>query len=180
VRIVEKSLFALSLIVPALAATLLIPMEAADEVRLKNISTRSVVLEGFRRSVAGFIIEGDASKGVVIRGRGPSINAPNFGDFLEDPFLQLKDGRTLIAENNDWQDDAAQAVIISDLGLAPSEDVEAALFTCLDPGPYTAFLSGNDGTVGVGIVEVFDVDPLGAEPRRWVLLDGGVPRKPVG
>ena len=48
---------------------------------------------------------------------------------------------------------------IAATGLAPTDDAEAAILATLDPGPYTAILSGNNGSSGIAVVEVYDLDP---------------------
>ena len=43
-------------------------------------------------------------------------------------------------------------------GLAPSNDLESAIITTLDPGLYTAVVNGKNGATGVGLVEAYDLD----------------------
>ncbi len=43
-------------------------------------------------------------------------------------------------------------------GLAPSDDLESAILTTLEPGAYTAIVRGSDGSTGVGLVEIYDLD----------------------
>ena len=40
---------------------------------------------------------------------------------------------------------------------APSHDAESALVSMLNPGNYTAIVSGKNGSTGVGLVEVFGI-----------------------
>jgi hypothetical protein len=63
----------------------------------------------------------------------------------------------LLGANDDWKE-AATRQQISDSGLAPSNDLESALWGIIDPGAYTVILSGRDGGTGVGSVEVYDLD----------------------
>jgi hypothetical protein len=53
---------------------------------------------------------------------------------------------------------AANSAQLSALGYAPSNAVEAAVLVTLQPGAYTAIVSGAGGTTGVGIVEVYELD----------------------
>jgi hypothetical protein len=123
---------------------------------LFNISTRTDVGTGAFAAVAGFIIQGDTPKCVVARSRGQSVNVPVTR--LEDPTLELKSGSTVIDSNDNWQDHPTAAIVQS-LGTQPADPLDAALYKCLDPGPYTLFLRGAAATtLGVGIVEVIDVD----------------------
>jgi hypothetical protein len=122
---------------------------------ISNISTRASVQTGPGVTIAGFIITGTASKQVVIRGLGPTLTNFNVTGVLADPTLELHDGSgKLIFSNNDWKN--TQEAEIQATGLAPSFDVESAILITLQPGNYTAILTGNNGTTGVGLVEVYD------------------------
>jgi hypothetical protein len=73
---------------------------------------------------------------------------------LADPFLQLFDGNgTLLYSNNDWKD--SQQAAIQATGLAPPNDLEAAILITVAAGNYTAILSGKGGGTGIGLVEVY-------------------------
>jgi hypothetical protein len=121
---------------------------------LFNISTRAEVRAGAERVVAGFIIEGEASKQVLIRGRGPSVNLSQ--PRLANPLLELKSGPTVLVSNDDWQS-APNAGAIQGTGRAPGNARESAILTTLAPGAYTVFLQAADGGTGIGIVEVLDL-----------------------
>ena len=126
---------------------------------LINISTRAQVGNGVFAVVAGFIIEGDTKKCVVVRGRGPSVNIGQTK--LEDPTLTLKaaGNPAVLAFNDNWQDDPVGAAAMVERGLQPTDANEAAIFTCLNPGAYTAELRSVAGKqLGIGIVEANDVD----------------------
>jgi hypothetical protein len=78
---------------------------------------------------------------------------------LGDPVITLYDsaGHTL-ASNDDWQAGAEADQIVAD-GLSPSDPAEAALRTTLNPGAYTAVVTGKDTTQGIGLVEAYDLSP---------------------
>lgn len=125
--------------------------------RLANISTRVQVGTGAQVMIGGFIVQ-NASKPVLVRALGPSLAASGVGNALSDPVLELHDGSgNLIAQNNNWKDDSAQAQQISATGIAPTSDKESAIYRTLAPGNYTAIVSGNNGGTGVGLVEVYDL-----------------------
>jgi hypothetical protein len=72
--------------------------------------------------------------------------------------LIVKSGQTTVDENDNWLDHPT-ASILTQLGRQPAHENDAALHTCLGPGPYTALLRPAAGSsLGVGIVEVIDVD----------------------
>ena len=115
-----------------------------------NIATRMRVESGDNVLIAGFIITGNQPKKVLIRGIGPSL--PVSGA-LADTTLDL-DAGTFV--NDDWKSDQEQA--IRDTTIPPSSDLESAIVATLDPGAHTAVLRGKDGTTGIGLVEVYDLE----------------------
>jgi hypothetical protein len=141
----------------ATKATQSFAIASADMPRLANISTRMQVLTGDNVLIGGFIIGGSAPKTVVVRARGPSLAAQGVPGVLANPNLQLFSGATPIAQNNDWSQ-ASNATAIQSSGFAPSDGNESAIMTTLNPGAYTAIVTGVAGGTGVAIIEVFEVD----------------------
>jgi hypothetical protein len=129
---------------------------------LLNISARALVQSSDRVGIAGFIIDGVATKRVVMRGLGASIQVGGnqLSGFLPDPKIELHDASGAIVASNDSWRIGDQAAFLVFLGIAPSDDREAALELRLPPGAYTAVMTGSDETPGVGLVEVYDLDPL--------------------
>ncbi len=105
--------------------------------------------------IAGFIITGNSSKPVVLRGMGPSLAAFGLTDLLLDPVLELHgaDG-ALILRNDNWKDD--QRSQIEGTVFQPSDDRESVILATLTPAAYTAILTGKGNTTGVGVVEAYD------------------------
>ncbi len=60
----------------------------------------------------------------------------------------------MIAMNDNWQS-SADAGQIQSRGFAPASPFESAILVTLNPGAYTAIVTGAGGTTGVGIIEVF-------------------------
>jgi hypothetical protein len=124
---------------------------------INNISTRAVVRTDQSVAIAGFTITGTDSRSVLVRGLGPTLAQPPFNvpGVLADPFLSLRDGNGNLLWNNDnWKD--TQQAQIQATGLAPKNDLESAVLQILQPGNYTAILSGKNGTTGVGLIEVYN------------------------
>ncbi len=122
---------------------------------LLNISTRLHVQAGDKVLIGGFIISGTQPKTLVVRGIGPSLPMPGA---LADPTIEVHGpSGQLIATNDNWKE-ATTSQQITDSGLAPSNDLESALWGVIDPGAYTVILKGKDGESGVGSVEVYDLD----------------------
>ena len=61
----------------------------------------------------------------------------------------------LLAANDNWQD--TQPTEIQSTGLAPTDVRESAILTSLTPGNYTAIVRGKNETIGVALVEVYNV-----------------------
>lgn len=130
---------------------------AAFATQLLNISTRMEVLTGDQVAIGGFIINGTGAKRVIIRGIGPSLTNFGVAGALPDPMLELHDsGGATIMTNDNWRD--TQEAEIEATGLAPANDLESAIVLDLDPGAYTAILSGTNSTTGIGLVEIYDLD----------------------
>ena len=107
--------------------------------------------------IAGFIASGgNGSTQVVVRGLGPTLAQPQFGvsGTLADPWVTLLDSNgNVVQTNNDWKN--TQQAAIQATGLAPPNDLEAAILAPVAAGNYTAILSGNGGGTGIGLVEVY-------------------------
>jgi hypothetical protein len=127
--------------------------------RAQNISTRLSVQAGDDVLIGGFIITGPAgsTKTVAVRGIGPSLAQFGINNPLSDPLIELhkSDGSVLI--NDNWKD-ASNANEVPQV-LKPSDDREAVVVTTLPPGLYTAIVKGAHGETGVGLAEVYDLDP---------------------
>ena len=48
--------------------------------------------------------------------------------------------------------------MIAATAFAPGNDAESAIVITLNPGAYTAVVSGKGGATGVALVEVYDLD----------------------
>ena len=129
-----------------------------------NLSTRVDVETGTNVGIGGFIINGTDPKLVVIRAIGPSLTAVGVAGALADPLLEVHDSTGLIiATNDDWMDNIpADQQLLIDASLAPTNDLESAIIKTLDPGLYTAVVSGNNGGTGVALIELYDLDDAGA------------------
>ena len=132
-----------------------------------NISTRGRIGTAADILIAGFVIDGDRSKTVLVRGVGPTLGGFGVTGTIPDPFLRIE--RNLgnnvfedVATNDDWGDaaNAAEIAIVAEpVGAFPLEPdgKDAAILVTLPPGIYTAKLSGVGGVTGNGLIEVYRV-----------------------
>ncbi len=132
--------------------------DSSVNAQLKNLSTRGIVQTGDNVMIGGFITSGgNGFTEVVIRAVGPSL-LPGIANALANPTLELRNGNgVLMRSNDDWQDDAAQAAAIQAADLAPTNDLESAIFARLPAGGYTAIVAGKNRTTGVALVEVYNL-----------------------
>ena len=108
--------------------------------------------------IGGFIVTGTQPKKVIVRAIGPSLPLPGK---LANPSLGLYGpGGALIASNDNWRSSQEAEIIAT--GLQPTNDLESAIVATLPASPdgigYTAIMSGVNGTTGLGLVEVYDLD----------------------
>ncbi len=130
--------------------------------QLVNISTRMRVEAGDNVLIAGFIVQGNANKRVIIRGIGPTLGAFGIAGPLQDPTLELYESTssTLLDANDNWPSHPRVGEIVTSQ-LAPANVSESALIADLAPGSYSAILRGKNNGTGVGLVEVYDLNPTG-------------------
>jgi hypothetical protein len=132
---------------------------------LGNISTRALVQTDDDVMIGGFIVEGSAPKTVIVRAIGPELTGFGVPNALADPTLELHNStKALIASNNNWQTTVIGGIItsnqvsaIQNSGHAPTQPSESAIIATLQPGNYTAIVRGVSNTVGVALVEVYDL-----------------------
>jgi hypothetical protein len=109
---------------------------------------------------AGFVIGGSTPVRVLIRAAGPTLGAFSVAGALADPTLAVYAGKTKIAENNDWGGTAelkAAFHAVNAFGFASASSKDAAIVIQLDPGQYSAQVSGVGDTTGVALIEVYEV-----------------------
>ena len=143
-------------------------LDPSSASQLANISTRAFGDTGSNLMIAGFILGNNTGNDdIVVRGLGPTLTESGVANTLANPSIELRNGEgALLASNNDWQDVAAQATIISGVGLAPHNSTEAAIYASLPPGLYTVLLTDQNGGVGNGLVEVYQIGlPAGGGER---------------
>ena len=124
-----------------------------------NFSTRMRVQTGDSVGIGGFIITGTAPKHVLLRAMGPSLTQVGVPGALADPVLELHGPSPFVTITDDnWRDDPVQEAAIIATGIPPGNDLEAAIDATLNPGSYTAVVSGKNNTSGIALVEVYDLD----------------------
>ena len=117
--------------------------------------------------IGGFIVEGAQPNRVIIRAIGPELTQYGFPNPLFNPTLELHDStEALIASNDNWRVTIIGGIITSSQvgdirssGHAPTDGRESAIIAELPAGNYTAIVRGVNDTMGVALVEAYDLSP---------------------
>lgn len=137
--------------------------EPAGASQIINVSTLGFAGTGERVLIAGFVVQGNIPKPLLIRGVGPGLEPYGVGERLADPQIQLvrqSDGSTL-AINDNWGGTAELKAAFAKAGafeLTNNNSRDAALITTLAPGVYTVVISGVSGATGNVLVEIYDLE----------------------
>jgi hypothetical protein len=129
-----------------------------------NISSRALVGTGANACIAGFVVSSysGSAKQLLVRAVGPTLSQFNVSGVLAKPVLTIVDGTgTVVASNAGWGNSptiAAAAAAVGAFAL-PAGSADSALLVNLLPGTYTAQVTGEGGTTGVALVEVYEVTP---------------------
>lgn len=123
--------------------------------QLTNVSCRMTVQLGQT------VILGTAQVGgsgpVLIRNVGPGLAAYRLDPYslLNNPYLKVFSGSTVIAENDDWT--AETGATFGEYGAFWLSDgsKDAAVLVNFQPGSYTVHALGNQGRGGVALVEIY-------------------------
>ena len=148
----------------ALGLFCLFPASAQAISSAVNLSTRMVVQTGDNVLIGGFIVYGTGQKTIALRALGPSLTGAGISGSLSDPILELYDAAgSLLISNDNWRLSQQDAIIAA--GLAPTSDLESAVIATVGPGAYTAVVKGVSNATGIGLVEIYDLDPDGSPAR---------------
>jgi hypothetical protein len=131
--------------------------------QLSNISTRASVGTGSSVEIAGLVVQGKQPAQVLIRAVGPTLANFSVSGVLAQPTLSIVDAAgDTVATNTGWSTNANAAAIASAATAVgafalPSGSADCALLLTLQPGAYTAIVSGVGGASGIALVEAYQV-----------------------
>lgn len=127
--------------------------------RLVNVSARATSGTGADVLIAGFVIAGPTSKSVLIRAIGPTLSVFGVAGALADPKLELFNSAGVkVDENDNWGGTTTLVSAFNAVGAFQlvGDSRDAALLARLQPGGYTAQVSGVGGRTGVALVEIYE------------------------
>ena len=131
--------------------------------RVINLSSRAQAGGAAGTHIVGFVVTGARPKPILIRGIGPALSAFGVTGALADPLLTLfsADGRVITANDN-WNDapnlaDLRAATAATGAFALAEGSKDAALLLTLDPGLYTAQVTGIGNASGQSLIEFYEV-----------------------
>ena len=128
--------------------------------RYTNLSARNQVGTGANILIVGFNITGNGPKNLLIRGVGLTLGQFGVPGALADPQLALFNSSSVqIGQNDDWGGGASLAAAFTSVGAfaLPAASKDSALLVTLQPGSYTAQVSGVNNSTGVALVEIYEL-----------------------
>ncbi len=109
----------------------------------------------------GFVLGGTATRHVLVRAIGPTLEAFGVPDALSRPSLRLYRGSEVLASNDHWSKADARQLsgVFARTGafLLPASSRDAALVFPLAPGAYTLEATGLGGGIGTVLIEAYGV-----------------------
>jgi hypothetical protein len=147
------------------------PASGAAEPRLINIATRGRIAAAGDTLIAGIVVTGNSPKRILIRAVGPGLAAFGVPGTLVDPLLTLTGatatGTGTLATNDDWGTPASGGATAPEISATavgagafalPPGSKDACLLLTLQPGNYTAQVTGKNNGAGVALIEVYEVN----------------------
>jgi hypothetical protein len=127
--------------------------------RVFNTSTLAEVRTGETLTIGGLVVPGNYAQLVIIKVRGSSLSAFGVQQPLSNPTLQLYQGNLPILQNDDWTTLAQwEKALAAECCTPPDNPLEPMIVTYLDPGAYTAVVSGVGGAKGTALLEMYILD----------------------
>jgi hypothetical protein len=141
--------------------------------RLVNVSTRGFVPAGGSLT-PGFVLQGNTTKALVIRGVGPTLGSFGVGETLADPTMEIipLGSGTAVASNDNWGGTTALREAFAQVGAFPlatatsaDSSVETKLTAAGAMGYTVRITSKSSAVAGIALAEVYDEEPISAPVR---------------
>ncbi len=129
--------------------------------RLINVSARALSGTGSAVLTAGFVIGGTGTETLLIRGIGPGLTQFGVTGVLAAPQITLYDSTgAAIGSDAGWGGGAPLASAFTQVGAfaLPATSADSAMLVTLPAGAYTVEVAGANGSSGIALVEVYEVD----------------------
>lgn len=129
---------------------------------LLNLSCRTLAGDGNAKVIGGFVLGGDRPERLLIRAVGPELANYGVTTGMDNPRVEIFSGETSITSNSRWGIGIGESRMrryFDLIGAFPltSGSMDAALVIDLEPGAYTAVVSGENGETGVVLLEIYHI-----------------------
>ncbi|HRE82680.1 MAG TPA: hypothetical protein PLN52_16670, partial [Opitutaceae bacterium] len=128
------------------------------DLQLLNLSTRAILQENGQLTV-GFVLVGEGTTDVVVRGVGPSLEKFELNDYIEDPELTLyrltPSGAMVVTHNDNWDPQTTHQQNIYGAFSLKADSKDSVVAVPLGAGSYTAIVKNKNGVTGSVLVEIY-------------------------
>jgi len=147
------------------SVTVSLPSSAS---RLVNLSVLSTVGQGSQMLTLGFVNSGNGTniaEPLLIRAIGPTLTNFSVTNTLSDPSLTIYQGSNIVGSNDNWGSSNTNITSVNNADIATGafnlpniNSLDAAIVQNLasTSGGYTVQISGNNGTTGIALAEIYD------------------------
>lgn len=128
--------------------------------RLTNVSARAFSGTGASALTAGFVIGGEGTETLLIRGIGPALTQFGVTGALTAPQLTLfNSAGAQIGSNAGWGGGGALVAAFAQVGAfaLPTGSADSAILVTLPPGAYTVQVNGAADATGIALIEVYEM-----------------------
>jgi hypothetical protein len=141
-------------------AEITISLVNAPTSRLLNLSARGTAGQGEDAQIVGFVVSPGSDKQVLIRAVGPSLANFGINNAVADPMLTVYDADgNMMGSNDNWvAADVADATGSAGAFALGDGSADSALLMTLPAGAYTARATTANGSSGVVLVEIYEIE----------------------
>ncbi len=135
------------------------PDGSSTSTEVKTVMHSMLTLTG-SPYVTSFTISGSVPRRMLVRAVGPSLAALGATDLLVNPVAELWQDERLILTNDNWKGTSVLSTALAQAGTFPFTSVwsaDAAFVLTLDPGTYGLKVYGNPSSVGLTLIEVYEL-----------------------
>lgn len=135
----------------------------ATDSRLVNLSIRGDVNLGEGSLISGFVLAGNATRRLLVRGDGPALAQYGVAGVLADPMVGVYGASgQLLASNDNWSATSAGPAMVTaalSVGAFPlvAGSKDAAVSLTVAPGLYTVQLTGSNASTGAALIEIYEL-----------------------
>jgi hypothetical protein len=139
--------------------------------RLSNVSVRGFAGTGNQTLIIGFVVGGTGTETALVRAVGPTLASFGVTGVLAVPQLNISSSTTpSLASDGAWGGTAPLSAAFVQAGAfaLPTTSLDSAILAALQPGNYTAQVTGAGGQTGVVLLECYDADTSPAPTAHYI------------